>query len=83
MLLTSFHFNAENIHTVHEVDQRMDSVRAMTHGAVFADSAADLAAESARSFIASDGIKQTQRRSPIDGRFADSACRLLAVQRAV
>jgi hypothetical protein len=51
----------------------------MTHGAVFADSAA----ESARSSLASDGIKQTQRRSPTGGRFADSACRLLAVQRAV
>jgi hypothetical protein len=37
-------------------------------------------ANSVRSSIASDGIKQTQQGLPTGGRFADSACRLLAVQ---
>jgi hypothetical protein len=52
-------------------------VRLMTHGAVFAG----YAAESSRSSIASDGIRQ--HGSPRGGRFADCASRLLAVQRAV
>jgi hypothetical protein len=48
------------------------TLRAMTHGAVFVDSA--------RSSTASDGIKHIRRCSPTGGRFADSACRLQAVQ---
>jgi hypothetical protein len=58
-------------------------LRLMTHGTVFADSAADSAAESSRSSIASDGIRHTQQGSPTGGRFAGSASHLLAVQRAV
>jgi hypothetical protein len=50
-------------------------IRVMTHGQIFA--------ESVHSCIASDGIKQTQQGTPIGGIFADSAFRLLAVQRAV